>query len=423
MERNLKNVLVVSFGFLLLFTAYGGLQSLQPVQRGGPGRGCAQHDLRRHAAVLHVPAARPHREARLQVDPRACHVLLCGLLPGQLLRQLSSGVWGNLISSLVFGQTPTQGTVPEEQLQACGASDCLMAVASTNSTKRPSQDLVYTLMGIYTVLHHLRPGDPVRGLRDDLLRGRRRPVLRALREAGPVHWEDRALRAGGSDPAGLHHCPPAVEAAPQPAARVLRVPRPLGHGRRGLADTEQRSRQVTSWSPTAPGAMKRHGNGTSSTDTWPNSRAKRQPLSAPLGPEPPGETPRPPLSSHFLVAAQPSPPRVRGPFPCPIPPAPPPLSLRYPLQGPGLPGRPLPSDACRQRLWPPRTPAQLSAVTHPPLDRPLSPASPPMGSNPCLHTPAGCPSLTHSRPLLPTGTGPVGLAPGTSSSPALSVAS
>ncbi|XP_042109653.1 protein unc-93 homolog A isoform X3 [Ovis aries] len=335
----------------------------------------------------------------------------------------SSGVWGNLISSLVFGQTPTQGTVPEEQLQACGASDCLMAVASTNSTKRPSQDLVYTLMGIYTVLHHLRPGDPVRGLRDDLLRGRRRPVLRALREAGPVHWEDRALRAGGSDPAGLHHCPPAVEAAPQPAARVLRVPRPLGHGRRGLADTEQRSRQVTSWSPTAPGAMKRHGNGTSSTDTWPNSRAKRQPLSAPLGPEPPGETPRPPLSSHFLVAAQPSPPRVRGPFPCPIPPAPPPLSLRYPLQGPGLPGRPLPSDACRQRLWPPRTPAQLSAVTHPPLDRPLSPASPPMGSNPCLHTPAGCPSLTHSRPLLPTGTGPVGLAPGTSSSPALSVAS
>ncbi|XP_055289478.1 protein unc-93 homolog A isoform X2 [Moschus berezovskii] len=62
----------------------------------------------------------------------------------------SSGVWGNLISSLVFGQMPTQGTIPEQQLQACGASDCLMAVASTNSTKRPSQDLIYTLMGIYT---------------------------------------------------------------------------------------------------------------------------------------------------------------------------------------------------------------------------------------------------------------------------------
>lgn len=163
--------------------------------------------------------------------------------------------------------------------------------------------------------------------------------------------------------------------------------------------------------------MKRHGSSTSPTDTWPNGRAKHQPLSAPLGPELPGEIPRPPLSSHFLVAAQPSPPRVHGPFPCPIPPPPPPLSLQHPLQGPGLPGRPLPSDACRQRLWPPRTPAQLSAVTHPPLDRRLSPASPPMGSNPCLHTPAGCPSLTRSRPLLPTGTGPVGFAPGTSSTP------
>ena len=29
MERSLKNILVLSFGFLLLFTAYGGLQSLQ----------------------------------------------------------------------------------------------------------------------------------------------------------------------------------------------------------------------------------------------------------------------------------------------------------------------------------------------------------------------------------------------------------
>lgn len=29
MDRSLRNVLVVSLGFLLLFTAYGGLQSLQ----------------------------------------------------------------------------------------------------------------------------------------------------------------------------------------------------------------------------------------------------------------------------------------------------------------------------------------------------------------------------------------------------------
>ncbi|XP_058389982.1 protein unc-93 homolog A isoform X2 [Diceros bicornis minor] len=66
-----------------------------------------------------------------------------------LIFQLS-GVWGNLISSLVFGQKPTQGAIPEEQLLSCGASDCLMATASTNSTQRPSQELIYTLLGIYT---------------------------------------------------------------------------------------------------------------------------------------------------------------------------------------------------------------------------------------------------------------------------------
>ena len=66
----------------------GCVRTEQPVQRGGPGRGGAQHALRRHAALLHVPATRPHREARLQVDPPARHVLLRGLLSRQLLRQL-----------------------------------------------------------------------------------------------------------------------------------------------------------------------------------------------------------------------------------------------------------------------------------------------------------------------------------------------
>lgn len=40
--------------------------------------------------------------------------------------------------------------VPEEQLLSCGASDCLMALASANSMQRPSQTLIYTLLGIYT---------------------------------------------------------------------------------------------------------------------------------------------------------------------------------------------------------------------------------------------------------------------------------
>lgn len=122
-------------------------------------------------------------------------------------------------------------------------------------------------------------------------------------------------------------------------------------------------------------AMKQHENSSNSTDTRPNSRVKRRPLSAPLGP-------------------------------CPIP-APPHPSVSSTLpQGPGLPCRPLPSDTCRQRLWLPRTVPRLSAVTHPPLDRPLSPASPPMGSSPRLHSPAGCPRLTRAQPPLPTGTRP-----------------
>ncbi|XP_058658519.1 protein unc-93 homolog A isoform X2 [Ammospiza nelsoni] len=41
MERNLKNVLVISFGFLLLFTAYSGLQSLQSSLNAEEGLGVA----------------------------------------------------------------------------------------------------------------------------------------------------------------------------------------------------------------------------------------------------------------------------------------------------------------------------------------------------------------------------------------------
>ncbi|KAG8504734.1 Protein unc-93-A [Galemys pyrenaicus] len=62
----------------------------------------------------------------------------------------SSGVWGNLISSLVLGQMPTKEPIPEERLQFCGASDCPAAEVPTNSTQRPSQELVYTLLGVYT---------------------------------------------------------------------------------------------------------------------------------------------------------------------------------------------------------------------------------------------------------------------------------
>jgi len=48
MERNLKNVLVIAFGFLLLFTAYGGLQSLQV-------SGASSSSWQRVGLEMHLP--------------------------------------------------------------------------------------------------------------------------------------------------------------------------------------------------------------------------------------------------------------------------------------------------------------------------------------------------------------------------------
>ncbi|KAF3831273.1 hypothetical protein GH733_000165 [Mirounga leonina] len=220
MERSLKNVLVVSFGFLLLFTAYGGLQSLQvsentwwfcPPQSSlysEEGLGVTALSTLYGGVLLSSMFLPPLLIKKFGckwtiVISMCCYVAFSlgnfyaswyTLIPTSILLGLgaaplwsaqctyltitgntqaekvgkvgrdvlnqyfgifflifqSSGVWGNLISSLVFGQMPTQEAIPEEQLLSCGASDCLMAAASTNSTQRPSQMLVYTLLGIYT---------------------------------------------------------------------------------------------------------------------------------------------------------------------------------------------------------------------------------------------------------------------------------
>ncbi|XP_053077958.1 protein unc-93 homolog A isoform X2 [Acinonyx jubatus] len=208
MESSLKNVLVVSFGFLLLFTAYGGLQSLQSSLYGEEGLGVTALSTLYSGMLLSSMFLPPLLIKRFGckwtiVISMCCYVAFSlgnfyaswfTLVPTSILLGLgaaplwsaqgtyltimgntqaekagkvgrdvvnqyfgtfflifqSSGVWGNLISSLVFGQTPSQEAIPEEQLLSCGASDCLMATASTNSTQRPSQTLIYTLLGIYT---------------------------------------------------------------------------------------------------------------------------------------------------------------------------------------------------------------------------------------------------------------------------------
>ncbi|XP_055100247.2 protein unc-93 homolog A isoform X2 [Symphalangus syndactylus] len=168
MDRSLRNVLVISFGFLLLFTAYGGLQSLQSSLYSEEGLGVTALSTLYGGMLLSSMFLPP-----LLIDRLGCKgtiiLSMCGyvafsvgnffaswytLIPTSILLGLgaaplwsaqctyltimgnthaekagkrgkdvvnqyfgifflifqSSGVWGNLISSLVFGQTPSQGS-------------------------------------------------------------------------------------------------------------------------------------------------------------------------------------------------------------------------------------------------------------------------------------------------------------------------
>ncbi|XP_004368834.1 protein unc-93 homolog A isoform X2 [Trichechus manatus latirostris] len=167
MDHSLKNVLVVSFGFLLLFTAYGGLQNLQSSLNSEAGLGVTALSTLYGTILLSSMFLPP-----LLIKKFGCKWTITGsmccyvafslgnfhaswytLIPTSILLGLggaplwsaqctyitilgnvhaekagkagkdvvnqyfgiffllfqSSGVWGNLISSLVFGQTPTRG--------------------------------------------------------------------------------------------------------------------------------------------------------------------------------------------------------------------------------------------------------------------------------------------------------------------------
>ncbi|XP_068199315.1 protein unc-93 homolog A [Antennarius striatus] len=205
-SRNFKNVLVVSIGFLSLFTAYGGLQSLQSSLNAEDGMGVTSLSVIYGSIIVSSMFLPPIMIKNLGckwtiVVGMACYVSYSfgNLLPGwytliptsvilglggsplwsakctyltisgnkqaakdgkrgsDIINQYfgifffifqSSAVWGNLMSSLIFGQDTSIEDIPEEQLLTCGAADCGLVVNSSSIT-RPEKKLVWTLVGCY----------------------------------------------------------------------------------------------------------------------------------------------------------------------------------------------------------------------------------------------------------------------------------
>ncbi|XP_061234516.1 protein unc-93 homolog A isoform X2 [Neopsephotus bourkii] len=168
MERNLKNVLVISFGFLLLFTAYGGLQNLQSSLHSEEGLGVASLSVLYAALILSSMFLPPILIKKLGckwtiAGSMCCYIAFSlgnfhaswyTLIPTSVILGVggaplwsakctyltiagnayaqkagkngkdvinqyfgvfflifqSSGIWGNLISSLVFSQASTKAS-------------------------------------------------------------------------------------------------------------------------------------------------------------------------------------------------------------------------------------------------------------------------------------------------------------------------
>ncbi|XP_053565142.1 protein unc-93 homolog A-like [Bombina bombina] len=212
MDKYLKNILVVSFGFLLLFTAFGGLQNIQSSLNADDGLGVASLSVIYGALIISSMFVPPIMIKTIGckwtiVASMCCYITYSlgnfypswyTLIPtsvilgfggaplwaakctyltesgnryaekaGKVAKDIvnqyfgifflifqSSGVWGNLISSLIFGQTPDAGyNVSVTNYTHCGANDCpAKSISSGNDTSlhRPSNSLIYTLLGIYT---------------------------------------------------------------------------------------------------------------------------------------------------------------------------------------------------------------------------------------------------------------------------------
>ncbi|XP_073529499.1 protein unc-93 homolog A-like isoform X4 [Phyllobates terribilis] len=168
MAKHLVNILVVSFGFLLLFTAFGGLQSLQSSLNADEGLGVASLSIIYGALIISSVFVPPILIKKIGckwtiVASMCCYITYSlgnfypswytliptsvilgfggaplwaakctyltvsgnryaekvGKVGKDIVNQYfglfflifqSSGVWGNLISSLIFGLTPNEGS-------------------------------------------------------------------------------------------------------------------------------------------------------------------------------------------------------------------------------------------------------------------------------------------------------------------------
>ncbi|XP_067097906.1 protein unc-93 homolog A-like [Osmerus mordax] len=203
----LKNVLVISTGFLLLFSATGSLLNLQSSLNAEDGLGVASASVQFASIILSSMFLTPLVIHYLGckwtiVACMGCNVMytvgnffpgwetlipssvVLGLgeaplwsasstyltLAGQIqarqdrsrsqavinqyfgilfLMYQSSAVWGNLLSSLVFGQDTASVNITEGDLQVCGVGGCMEVSDERFNSTRPDDRLVHTLMGCY----------------------------------------------------------------------------------------------------------------------------------------------------------------------------------------------------------------------------------------------------------------------------------
>ncbi|XP_044146804.1 protein unc-93 homolog A-like [Bufo gargarizans] len=210
--KHLKNIIIISFGFLLLFTAYGGLQALQSSLNPEKGLGVASLSVVYGCLILSSIFLPPIMIKKIgckwtMVISMCCYITysignfkpnwysllitsaILGIGGGPLwaskctyltisgityakqtgkermdivnqyfglffLIYQSSGIWGNLISSLVLNQNPNKVVTNNTNYTYCGANNCPTSTEELSNTTTPasgvSETVRYTLMGIYT---------------------------------------------------------------------------------------------------------------------------------------------------------------------------------------------------------------------------------------------------------------------------------